>query len=350
MADALVRVLNVPGTLIVVLAAVGISLYLATTFTFDTAQEWATERFGFLGAMRTRWNRWRAKRRGEEMDAEVEVIDERGAVYGAKREKLAAEAEKARVRAEKAAAKAEREPNTLLDGLFGWWARRRGMLSVVPELSVPEKPAGSVWEAMPRMHVDAPPVTPLSTATAAVAPYADALAAAAAPLPLQPDEMDDAPAAMEPELSHRGATARARRQEDEDEPFSFLTHKPEAALAPVAEMPRRAVKAKAEAALPVSAYAAPAEAPAAGPISFGRRADTDQKPVAITAKSVRGYKLPSSSLLYRSEEQAVVREEALRDEAQVLVQKCGEFGVDGQVTQINPGPVVTTFEFRRMRG
>ena len=28
------------------------------------------------------------------------------------------------------------------------------------------------------------------------------------------------------------------------------------------------------------------------------------------------------------------------------LQKCGEFGVDGQVTQINPGPVVTTFEFR----
>ena len=68
--------------------------------------------------------------------------------------------------------------------------------------------------------------------------------------------------------------------------------------------------------------------------------------MAITAKSVRGYKLPSSSLLYRSEEQAVLREEALRDEARVLVEKCGEFGVDGQVTQINPGPVVTTFEFR----
>ena len=41
-----------------------------------------------------------------------------------------------------------------------------------------------------------------------------------------------------------------------------------------------------------------------------------------------------------------MREEALREEARVLVEKCGEFGVDGQVTQINPGPVVTTFEFR----
>ena len=84
---------------------------------------------------------------------------------------------------------------------------------------------------------------------------------------------------------------------------------------------------------------------AAGP-TFGKRADSEQKAVAITAKSVRGYKLPSSSLLFHSEEQATVREDALRDEARVLVEKCAEFGVDGQVTQINPGPVVTTFEFR----
>ena len=68
------------------------------------------------------------------------------------------------------------------------------------------------------------------------------------------------------------------------------------------------------------------------------------------AKSIRGYKLPPSSLLYRSEEHAVVREEALREEARMLVEKCAEFGVDGQVTQINPGPVVTTFEFRPEAG
>jgi S-DNA-T family DNA segregation ATPase FtsK/SpoIIIE len=350
-ADALVRVLNVPGTVIVVLAAVGISLYLATTFTFVAAREWTTERFGFLGAVWMRWNRWRARRRGEEMDAEVEVIDERGAVYGAKREKLAAEAEKERLRAERAAARAEREPNTLLAGLFGWLSSRREAVSVVPEITLAEKPAGSVWEAMPRMNVDAPPITPLSTAIAAVAPYAEALAAAAAPLPLQPDEMDFEPVA-EPRLSHRGEPAgRAGGLDEDEEPFSFLTRKPEATMQPVAEMPKRAARAKPEPAPytppPVAAYAAPVEAAApVGPISFGRRADTEQKAVAITAKSVRGYKLPSSTLLFRSEEQAIVREEALRDEARVLVEKCGEFGVDGQVTQINPGPVVTTFEFR----
>ncbi len=85
-------------------------------------------------------------------------------------------------------------------------------------------------------------------------------------------------------------------------------------------------------------------------ISFGKRADADIKPVTIVPKSVRGYKLPPSSLLHRSEEQASVREDALREEARVLVEKSAEFGVNGQVTQINPGPVVTTFEFRPEAG
>ena len=97
----------------------------------------------------------------------------------------------------------------------------------------------------------------------------------------------------------------------------------------------------------------PAPVPAAAPqpepeedISFGKRADESIKTVALTAKNVHGFKLPPSSLLYRSDEHASVREEELREEARILVEKCGEFGVDGSVTQINPGPVVTTFEFR----
>jgi len=65
---------------------------------------------------------------------------------------------------------------------------------------------------------------------------------------------------------------------------------------------------------------------------------------------VSGFKLPPSTLLHRSEDSQVVREDELRIEAQVLVEKCGEFDVRGQVVQINPGPVVTTFEFRPEAG
>ena len=46
----------------------------------------------------------------------------------------------------------------------------------------------------------------------------------------------------------------------------------------------------------------------------------------------------------------MVREDALLEEARILVEKCAEFDVRGQVVQINPGPVVTTFEFRPEAG
>ena len=45
-----------------------------------------------------------------------------------------------------------------------------------------------------------------------------------------------------------------------------------------------------------------------------------------------------------------MREDELREEAKVLVEKCAEFDVRGQVVQINPGPMVTTYEFKPEAG
>jgi DNA segregation ATPase FtsK/SpoIIIE, S-DNA-T family len=65
---------------------------------------------------------------------------------------------------------------------------------------------------------------------------------------------------------------------------------------------------------------------------------------------VSGFKLPASTLLSEGEGPQTVREDELREEAKVLVEKCGEFDVRGQVVQINPGPMVTTFEFKPEAG
>jgi DNA segregation ATPase FtsK/SpoIIIE, S-DNA-T family len=89
------------------------------------------------------------------------------------------------------------------------------------------------------------------------------------------------------------------------------------------------------------------EAP--GP-SIGERADTELRTVTVAPKNVSGYRLPSSTLLHRSDDPSPVREDDLRRSAQILVEKCAEFDVLGQVVQINPGPVVTTFEFRPEAG
>jgi len=82
------------------------------------------------------------------------------------------------------------------------------------------------------------------------------------------------------------------------------------------------------------------------PIAVGERADADLRSVTVAPKAVSGYRLPPSTLLHKSNDTQVIREEELRAEAQVLVEKCAEFDVRGQVVRINPGPVVTTFEFR----
>ncbi|MGA7218944.1 MAG: DNA translocase FtsK [Candidatus Sulfotelmatobacter sp.] len=77
-----------------------------------------------------------------------------------------------------------------------------------------------------------------------------------------------------------------------------------------------------------------------------QRADSDHKAKTTMPKIAGGYKLPSSSLLQRPDEQQVVDADELKLLAQVLTEKYAEFEVHGQITQINPGPVVTTFEFK----
>jgi S-DNA-T family DNA segregation ATPase FtsK/SpoIIIE len=94
----------------------------------------------------------------------------------------------------------------------------------------------------------------------------------------------------------------------------------------------------------------PETAKAVASIAVAERADVEARSVTVTPKSVSGFKLPPSTLLHRSDEAQIVREDELRNEAQVLVEKCAEFDVRGQVVRINPGPVVTTFEFRPEAG
>jgi S-DNA-T family DNA segregation ATPase FtsK/SpoIIIE len=89
---------------------------------------------------------------------------------------------------------------------------------------------------------------------------------------------------------------------------------------------------------------------AAGPIAVTSRADSALHGKTTMPKLAGGYKLPSTALLRRPDEHSAINEEELKVTAQVLQEKYGEFDVRGQVTQINPGPVVTTFEFKPEAG
>ena len=80
------------------------------------------------------------------------------------------------------------------------------------------------------------------------------------------------------------------------------------------------------------------------------RADSSHKAKTTMPRIAGGYKLPSSSLLQRPDEQQQVDADELKLLAQVLTEKYAEFEIHGQITQINPGPVVTTFEFKPEAG
>ena len=68
------------------------------------------------------------------------------------------------------------------------------------------------------------------------------------------------------------------------------------------------------------------------------------------AKGAANYKLPSVSLLHEGERSQKLDEDELKIRARAIEDKCLEFDVEGRVTQINPGPVVTTFEFKPEAG
>jgi DNA segregation ATPase FtsK/SpoIIIE, S-DNA-T family len=100
--------------------------------------------------------------------------------------------------------------------------------------------------------------------------------------------------------------------------------------------------------LPEAAPAAQSEA--ARDPEVTERADKGQKAKTTMPRITGGYKLPPSSLLQRPDEQQAVDADELKLLAQVLTEKYAEFEVHGQITQINPGPVVTTFEFKPQAG
>ena len=88
---------------------------------------------------------------------------------------------------------------------------------------------------------------------------------------------------------------------------------------------------------------------------FVMNSEKAEKPVkkaseAKIAKGITNYKLPSISLMREGERSQRIDEDELKMRARAIEEKCMEFDVQGRVTQINPGPVVTTFEFKPEAG
>jgi S-DNA-T family DNA segregation ATPase FtsK/SpoIIIE len=69
-------------------------------------------------------------------------------------------------------------------------------------------------------------------------------------------------------------------------------------------------------------------------------------PAPAEGTKSRKFTLPPVELLSPGENPFPVNEADLMERARMLSDKCAEFDVNGSITQIHPGPVVTTFEFK----
>lgn len=78
----------------------------------------------------------------------------------------------------------------------------------------------------------------------------------------------------------------------------------------------------------------------------GAGAKAVRRKAAVETSAGYIYKLPALDLLEPPIGHHEQAEEELRERATILAEKCKEFSVTGHIHRINPGPVVTTFEFK----
>jgi S-DNA-T family DNA segregation ATPase FtsK/SpoIIIE len=296
MAGLLVTYFNIQGAWLVagVLAAAG--LWFATAVSFEAIFESLQARWLNLASLLDRWRNWREQR----AERREERLAERELDKPSSQQIPDADTEDGQ---------ASRD---VRPGLFARLFHRRRAPEIDPE-DIPAyqraiqpaaneapnpAPVRSIWERAVAAPAPAPPV---EESPAAIPITAHAEPAHFAPPPPQPIQPRPTPAYFEPVAAPR---------------FTFE----------------------------------PAPAPHTDAIAIHERADADLHTATVKPKSVSGFKLPPSTLLNPGDGPQAVREDELRDEARVLVEKCAEFDVRGQVVQINPGPMVTTYEFKPEAG
>jgi len=84
--------------------------------------------------------------------------------------------------------------------------------------------------------------------------------------------------------------------------------------------------------------------------SPGSRSEVEPSAQKPAPRKQGAFTLPPVSLLDAAKTERKIDERELMEGARQLEEKCREFAVEGQVAQIHPGPVVTTFEFKPEAG
>jgi S-DNA-T family DNA segregation ATPase FtsK/SpoIIIE len=139
----------------------------------------------------------------------------------------------------------------------------------------------------------------------------------------------------------RGWLEDRRKQKQRQEVIAKHTKKAAAIAAQGAKEPP---KVKEDDPLTAAAVVAKKRATIAPPLPL-----PDPEPTKVPRRQ-GAFTLPPVSLLDPPKAEQKIDERELMDAARQLEEKCREFSVEGQVAQIHPGPVVTTFEFKPEAG
>ncbi|KAA6459089.1 DNA translocase FtsK [Acidobacteria bacterium AB60] len=324
--DVLVAYLNVPGAWIVssVLALAGI--YFALAVNLRMLWESLEDRWILLQSWHDRWSNWRDARADRRAEREIpEPGPEQRIFSGA-------------LGAEVAEPVARVQPPSRLAALFG---RRGKKIEVDPVDEIPAFQRAAQQAAEPQIPVTQPARRASIWERDQQSAAAPVNAAPVAPTPAPPIPVT--PIAPRAEAMPAASAAPPALLRPIADPWAEM---PPAKPAPAPPRPEPV-----RAPQPVQQQLPPQPPPqASGEIAIHERADADMRHVTVAPKNVSGFKLPPSTLLHSGGGPQAVREEALREEAKVLVEKCSEFDVRGQVVQINPGPMVTTYEFKPEAG
>jgi S-DNA-T family DNA segregation ATPase FtsK/SpoIIIE len=116
--------------------------------------------------------------------------------------------------------------------------------------------------------------------------------------------------------------------------------------------PVKVRKIEGEGKFSIRKVAAAQPAPSAAPAREKEKPREKKRPSPQKSLPIEmgGYLYPQSSLLQKYDPVGSFDRKQLPEIARRITEKCAEFGVEGEVVEFHPGPVVTTYEFRPAAG
>jgi DNA segregation ATPase FtsK/SpoIIIE, S-DNA-T family len=144
--------------------------------------------------------------------------------------------------------------------------------------------------------------------------------------------------AKRPSMPRLGLWERFQEWRRDRKPVRTVVNIKPAAIPPLDLTPRPA---------PVKSAPSVVELRPLSPPAPSRDQEGSHPPAAVPDRTrSRKFHLPPVELLSPPDNPFPVDEAVLLESARMISEKCAEFDVNGSVTQIHPGPVVTTFEFK----